>query len=464
MAVDQDAKDYQDYQDYQAYQAQSDPGFMNSYVKPALGLIGAAANKVDSYTGAPTRAAIGAAENAPSISAAPGAALSAGLKQFGADPSTAPSGKQLLSGAGMNLPEKAIPPISPLLAGLNYAGYHPTYNDVAGAGVEMAANPLNALPGIPEAKAVGEGAEAAETAASGTNPLGRAISKYAEKKAVESTGATGNQVYRTFKPGSGRALLDQGIVKFGNSQAAISAKADEALEATGQTIGDTLERLSSKGATVDQADVITAMRKRAQQLGENPAQFNVADQLNRTADRMQSVIESKGGNSEIPLNLAEGTKREFQGQSNYIGGSATDISHSKEMAAIYQKAVEDSATKFDPESAKAFEAAKKQYSVLKPIADAAGKRAATTAQSPKGGMLDTLATGVGSAVGGTPGALIAVPARRMLADRIMPSIAGAANTMAKGVNAAPGLLKPLTPISQGLIQARPAMNGLLNAQ
>lgn len=145
----------------------SQPGIMNDYVKPALGLIGSAANKIDSYTGAPLRAAI-AEDESKGLAGHP---ISAFANQFGQDPSTAPTGKQLLKGAGINIPETAIPPISPLLAGLNIAGYHPTYNDVAGAGVEMAANPLNVIPGIPEAKAAEQAASSApEVAAASKGP------------------------------------------------------------------------------------------------------------------------------------------------------------------------------------------------------------------------------------------------------------------------------------------------------
>ena len=155
------------------------PGIYSNYVKPVLGLVGAAANKLDSYTGAPTRAAIGE-EEANGLAGKP---ISAFMNQFGQDPSTAPTGKQLLSGAGVSIPESAIPPISPLLAGLNYAGYHPTYNDVAGAAVEAAANPLNLIPGAAEAKG-------AEEAAVGTGMGGGPSGPSKIGKIAGSTGET----------------------------------------------------------------------------------------------------------------------------------------------------------------------------------------------------------------------------------------------------------------------------------
>jgi len=111
-------------------------------------------NKLDSYTGAPARAAIYAAQNAPSISQIPSAAFLAAEKQFGVDPSTAPTGQAIVENAG-------IPKGS-------------TAAKLAGFGMDMASNPLTYVP-VGEiagagAKylggAIGAGAEVAQEAAS----------------------------------------------------------------------------------------------------------------------------------------------------------------------------------------------------------------------------------------------------------------------------------------------------------
>lgn len=296
-------------------------------------------------------------------------------------------------------------------------------------------------------------------------PSADALATVAEKRAVESTGATGAQVYNKFKPGSGKELLDRGIVKFGNSQASVAKKATAALDNAGKAIGDTIDNLTARGAVVDQADIINSIRNRAQTLSERPSQFNVADHLNKMADRMQAIVEARGGNTDIPLKLAEEEKKAFASQSNYLSASPSELSVTKELASIYRQAVENSATQFDPSSARIFQGAKQTFSVLAPIAEAAEKRAATLAQSPKGGLMDTVATGVGAALGGTPGAIVGAPIRRMVSTRIAPSIAATANTASNALNAVPKVINRLGPmVPNAASSVVPISQGLLTPQ
>lgn len=106
----------------------------------ALGLLGDVSNRIDSYTGAPTRAAIGAAQNADTPLDIPGDAFSAAKKQFGANPATAPTGKDLVKRAGVPDVNLEVPLPYPEMPGakgsVNPAG-------VAGFGMDVAANPLN---------------------------------------------------------------------------------------------------------------------------------------------------------------------------------------------------------------------------------------------------------------------------------------------------------------------------------
>lgn len=110
------------------------------------GIIQRAADTLDSFTGAPTRAAISAAETTPGLINKPSAAFGAFMNQFGEDPNEAPGGKQLLAQAGLSAPETPIPPISPLIGALNLSGRYPTWNDAAGAATDMAANFTNLIP------------------------------------------------------------------------------------------------------------------------------------------------------------------------------------------------------------------------------------------------------------------------------------------------------------------------------
>jgi hypothetical protein len=279
--------------------------------------------------------------------------------------------------------------------------------------------------------------------ASGVQSVAGAFKSAGAAKAITATGATGAQAAK-FSPDAGQALLDQGIVKFGDSQAAVAQKATDALDKSGQKIGDLLTNLDKKGATVDQGDIIDAMRARATQLSKNPAQFNVADSLNRTADRLQAMVEASGGDSKIPLSEAEGTKRDFQLSANY-NSSPADLSHAKEAAGIYRQAVEDAATKFDPNAGQAFADEKKAYALLRPVQEAAGKRALTVAQSPPGGLLDTAAEIAGEGVAGIPGMIAAPIIRRSVATRIAPTMAAtynAAGNLLGGVPAMAGAAAP----------------------
>ena len=288
------------------------------------------------------------------------------------------------------------------------------------------------------------------------DPVSDWLGDMANEKIIEATGATGKQAL-DFVPDAGQKLRDMGIGGFGKSQASISGQISDALEKTGKNIGSTLADLDAKGATVDQADIINSLRQRASELGDDPSQFSVSDSLNKLADRLQNVLETKGGETTIPLSKAEMTKRGFQTSANY-NSAPLDLSVSKEAANIYRQAVEDAATKFDPSSAANFQKAKQTYAVLSPIEEAAAKRASTLAQSPKGGLLDTTTAVAGAALGGGPGAVALPIARRMVADRIAPSLSAVYGLGQRAAELAPATAQLLTPpAAQGV----PARFGLM---
>lgn len=301
--------------------------------------------------------------------------------------------------------------------------------------------------GAQQAAMQGVGEVAAPVIAKGVNaisgPVSDALGSFAAKKAVTATGATGKQALK-FAPGAGQELLDQGIVGFGDNQSSISQKATDALEKAGNKISSVLSDLDKRGATVDQSDIVSSLRKRASELSDDPSQYGVSDSLNRLADRIQTTIEAKGGNSEIPLGRAELTKRGFQYSANY-NSSPIDLSISKEAAGIYQKSVEDAATKFDPKAAQAFKDAKKTYGLLNPIQDAAEKRASTLNQSPHGGLLDTASVIMGEGIGGVPGAIIAPVARRAIAPRVASSVAATANAAGNALRGSAAATESIAP-------------------
>lgn len=291
------------------------------------------------------------------------------------------------------------------------------------------------------------------------DPVSDALKSLAANKAIASTGATGAQSLK-FAPEAGQELLDQGLVKFGNSQSTVAKKITAKLDKTGENIGNIISDLDKRGATVDHADIVSSLRARATELGEDPSQYGVSDSLNKLADRIQSQIEANGGKSTFGIAKAEGTKRGFQASANY-NSSPLDLSTAKEAANIYRQAVEDAATKFDPDAASAFTEAKKTYGLLNPIQEAAAKRAATLNQSPHGGLLDTMTTIAGEGLGGVPGAIVAPIARRMVSSRIAPAIAASSNSASKLLGAVPSAVESSVPaLIQGKVSASPSMSAL----
>ncbi len=235
----------------------------------------------------------------------------------------------------------------------------------------------------------------------------------------KSTGVTGNQVYRTFPEGAPELLRKLGIVGAGDTQKAIAAKADAALEASGKDISAALEGLDAQGASVSKADIVAEIRRRATEIGQKPSGFSVSDALHKIAERMEGGAEDAaevGGElatdiapgaastvpDNIPLKSAELIKREFQDGVNYATPKDQHIL-ADEMADIYRKAVENKAEAIDPDMAAKFKDAKELYGALNPISEATGKRAAVIAQKQGPNFHSLGTTGMGAVLGGEEG-------------------------------------------------------------
>jgi hypothetical protein len=121
------------------------------YIAPVVAPVG---RFVDRFTGAPVRAAIGAAQHGQN----PGLAL---MNQFGGDPENAPTGKEIAQKAGFS--EKTMSDVLPSLYDKDGSGWKlrkggmldPTASGAAGLGVDVAADPLN-LVGVGEIADVGK--------------------------------------------------------------------------------------------------------------------------------------------------------------------------------------------------------------------------------------------------------------------------------------------------------------------
>lgn len=261
--------------------------------------------------------------------------------------------------------------------------------------------------------AVRSGSQAVQT-------VGDKMKSAGEKFAVNATGATGKQASK-FSDDAGRELLDRGVVRFGDSQAKIAERASGAVEQANSAIDEALKKLDARGVTVDGDAIKARIADKIKSLKQDPSQADVVRMLNTELDNVQSALSEGGGNS-FGISDAEKIKR---GYSRKAGNWADPEKGQagKEMYQTFRSGVEDAAQAADPDTAKAFEEAKKSYGLLKPIEEAAERRAATTQQHPAGGFLDVTTGVAGASAGGPLGAIAAPIARRVIAPRLASSAA-----------------------------------------
>lgn len=267
----------------------------------------------------------------------------------------------------------------------------------------------------------------------GLSKLAPKLTQLAEKSAVNATGATGKQASE-FADNAGRELLDRGIVKFGDSQAKITERAGKAVEGANSQIDAALKKLDAKGVKVDANAVYSKVRDKINTLKSDPSKADIAKILESEIDNLINATDAKDS-AKFSLSEAEKIKRGY----NRKAGNWADPEKSqtgKEMYQTYRKAVEDAATKADPETAQLFQEGKKSYSLLAPVQEAAERRAATTSQSPAGGLLDVSAIGAGALGGGPAGAVAAPIARRLIAPRLSSSVAVGADKAAQAATSA----------------------------
>lgn len=297
---------------------------------------------------------------------------------------------------------------------------------------DLRSGAADALKGAVVGGGIGSVAEGVGGVLSGD--AGRALKSNAESMAENATGATGAQAMK-FQDGAGRELLDRGIVGFGDSQSSIAGKASAALDKSATGISDSLNALDATGAApIDAQDIISTLQTKINSMKGSPSQAGTVKQL-------EGILENiKAGPSEYSLNAAEAEKRGFDDLANWKTPEATPAN--KAAANIYRETVESRAKAIDPTLADKFEGSKADYSLLKPIQEAAERRAATTSQSPWGGMLD-LGSAAGAVASGHPLLAPAMAvARRVVAPRLASSAAVGADKLADIVNTAPHLLGP----------------------
>lgn len=274
------------------------------------------------------------------------------------------------------------------------------------------------------------------------------LKKFAEKAAVNATGATGKQA-SNFADNAGRELLDRNIVGFGNSQSEIATKASAAVDQANAQIDSSLKALQEQGVKVDSNKIYDVIQNKINTLKSDPSQAPVVKKLESI---LEDTIDATAANKSTDYGIgnAEKIKRGY----NKIAGNwmePTTGQAGKEAYLTWRDAVENAAQKANPDLASQFEEGKKSYGMLRPIEEATERRAATTQQHPVGGLLDTAAMAGGAAFHGVPTGLASVVGRRLIAPRTSSALAVSADQLVKS-----GLLKPggqlTTQGAQGLLQ------------
>jgi len=344
----------------------------------ALSGIAAVGRGMESYGGAPARAAIGKLQENMFDLPSAGRAF---REQLGADPSLAPTGRQLAERTGL----------SGRAAG------------IAGFGLEMAADPLAFVP-------IGK--------------LAKYGGKAAGKLAEAATGATRLQAQR-FVPGTGKRLLEEGVVGAFSSPKGIAARARARMAKSGAGIGSALKTLEKKGAPkISRQDLGLKMLERAEALK------NSDDAISRmTGEALENVSDNflKGKSLELSLTAIEKEKKALAKLGRYDRRNITvpvaQQEAYKEASKVLRETTEDVASRIDPSIAKKFKKEKELFQVLSPVEKASSIRAIQLQQHPLGGFLD-VTTGLGGlAAGGLPGAIIAPAVRKMVAPRIAGTLA-----------------------------------------
>lgn len=350
-----------------------------------------------------------------------------------------------------------VSPAAKATQGLGLIGSGAALGGLYGFGGSEADNALDAASDTIKGAGVGALTGAAvQGAGAGLKQLGKSFGKSAEKLAENATGATRVQSQKYAK-NAGRELLDSGIVGFADDAEKIAQKAGAKIRDSEIQIDNALKALDKKGVQVSQDDIVNALELRINDLKKDPSMSDVVRNLE------QIVLDiTATGQSKVALSSAEQIKRGFNRMAkNWQDpekGQAGKVAY-----LAYRDAVEAAAKKADPAIADTFIKAKKTFGLLTPIENAAASRARQLDQSPIGGLMDTVTSGVGGGVAGIPGAVVGATARRVVAPRISSAMAVTLDKAGKAI-ATPGVTanttKKLTLATGSQATAKPQGKGL----
>lgn len=255
-----------------------------------------------------------------------------------------------------------------------------------------------------------------------TNTVGKKIGEFAENMAENATGATAAQSEK-FKPGSGRQLLDRGLIKAGDNAENIANRVSGAVDNANSMIDDALTKLDNSGAYADVDQIVSNLEDQITLLKQDPSKASLVRKLQQTIEDIVATEKPA-----VSLSAAEETKRGFRkAAGNWMDPDAGQAGKTAYLG--YMDEVENAAKRADPELATLFKEGKETYGLLAPIKEAAERRSAQLKQSPIGGFLDVTSAAMDAASGG-PG-FVAPIVRRMASPRISSTLAVTSDKISK---------------------------------
>lgn len=396
------------------------------------GLLSRAFERLDAYTGAPVRAAVGSIISG-------GNPASAYAAQFGAPAANAPTGKELAQRVGVS--DTALSDLLPSLYDEKNNGglWHlqkgglldPTASGAAGLATEIVTDPTTYLP-------VGELVGAA------SKGLGKIIGSKAERLAETATGATRVQAEK-FVPGTGRRLLDEGLIKakggfIGTTPAGIAEKVGAKIDESGKAIGAALTALDEKGVKVTANELKGALDERVLSLKKKGPGFSQDwKALEAAKENLTESLLATGGDA-VKISEAEQFKRSFR--KAFKNPDELVRTGAKEAYRAIMDLVEKKAVQADEALGKTFIKEKDMYRFASPVEDAATKRSIQLQQNPLLGFNDVVTTTSGTVAGGllgndnrgegaVIGGLAGLLGRRVIAPRLASTLAINANRASK---------------------------------
>ena len=296
----------------------------------------------------------------------------------------------------------------------------------------------------------------AEGATLGLKKLGESMGRGAESLMTKATGATGKEAAK-FKPGTGRALLENPDIKFWHTPADIARVTGEQLEASGNKMSQALSSLDDTGTTIPAEDLASLLSQRADALRQGPTK-PLANQIDSLVENIRGTAPTstnklqlnESGQLVLKPSQVEGWKRDYGDLIKNWTDQTAGVAN-KEAYDVMKGTTEKIAQEAGGDIANVFNAAKEQYGTLMPVHEAAARRAGVTNQSPFGGLMDMqrLQAGAMMSPGNElPGGFVATMASKIIAPRAANTTARSLNKVSNLIKTPPAMLGKFAPVIQ----------------